>query len=185
MMKQSGKKRLWIQAVVLILSLCSLFCEKVYAEIQEPPVAVKIKADEIKEGDNLIIVCNYKEDGNYKAFSLNTNGNYIYPSDIPEGRDTLSEIPKNIAVFKVSIDDRSGGMYLACSQGYLSVLTGSGQVGIGYVLEKESSSIWTIEDGQYMKSSGYYAEYYSTYSDFTVYQKRYNSNYSVVRRIFI
>lgn len=117
---------------------------------------------------------------------MNTNGNYIYPSDIPEvidentsyGKlpDTLSEIPGNIAIFKVSFADGSGGMYLSCSQGYISVVTDSGRTGIGYVLEKDSSSIWTIEDGQYMKSSGYYAEYYSTYSDFTVYQKKYNSD---------
>ncbi|MBQ9564578.1 MAG: 5'-nucleotidase C-terminal domain-containing protein [Synergistaceae bacterium] len=87
----------------------------------------------------------------------------------------MSELPANIAVFKASFDDQSGGMYLACSQGYLSVVASGGQAGIGYVLEQASGSLWTIEDGQYMKSSDYYAEYYSAYSDFTVYQKKYDS----------
>ncbi len=174
-MKHNDKKPLLIQAVVIILSLFNVLCGNVYAAAQASPVAVRIQAEEIKEGDNLIIVCNYRKDGNYKAFSLNTSGNYIYPSDIPSSGtlpDTLSELPANIAVFKASFDDQSGGMYLACSQGYLSVVASGGQAGIGYAQEKESGGIWTIEDGQYLKSSGYYAEYYSTYSDFTVYQTK-------------
>ena len=146
--------------------------------------AGRITADAIDEGDRLIIVCNYRKDGKYKAISQNVSGRYIYPVDIPEVKDestsygvlpdTLTDIPENVAVFKVTFD-KTGGMYLECSQGYLSLITDGGQIGIGYVTDQASSSVWAIEDEQYLKSSDYYAEYYAKYSDFTVYNTKYNS----------
>ena len=107
---------------------------------------------------------------------MNTSGTYSYPADLPADAvgDTIASIPGITAVFRVSRAEEGGGIWLECSQGYLSVVPNGNYSGLGYVAEASDSNLWTVEDGEYLCSSGNYAEYYSRYSDFTVYSSKYN-----------
>ena len=170
-------------AVLITVSATSVFS----AHADSDPVtyiAEKVTADEINDGDWLIIC----SEENSVAIGTELSGSRIKPKAVTLGtadsKSVLTEAPYTAALFKVETSENSK-MLLHADEGWLTIPSSGG---LTLSDTQNELSEWEIRDScflyncNYTTTSGsytyqnYYLQYYAKYQYFTTYGKSKNSS---------